>query len=202
MIDVEIWKDIEGFDGVYKISNTGYVKSTRNTIGRKIVGEHILKGRLDVYGYKRVHLRYKNISKEYAVHRLVAQAFIPNPENLPTVNHKDEKKLNNNVSNLEWMTFEDNNNYGSKHRRTSLSHRKRAKTIYQFTKEGVLVNTFPSPAEASEQTGIKRGNILSCVLGLTSDGVHVRKTAGGYIWSYNKNLSINDRTRQQGMVPL
>lgn len=192
----EIWKDIEGFDGVYKVSNTGNVKSTRNTIGRKLVGEHILKGRLDADGYRRVHLRYKNINKEYSIHRLVAKAFIPNPNNLPTVNHKDENKLNNNASNLEWMSIADNNNYGSRHNKTSLSHRKRARTIYQFTKGGFLINSYPSPAEASDWTGIKRGNILGCACGCTSNGIHIRKTAGGFIWSYNKDLFNNDRTRK------
>ena len=99
----EIWKDIKGYEGLYQVSNFGRVKSSTK----------ILANRLSKRGYYIVTL-YKNakgVTK--TVHRLVAQAFIPNPDNLPQVNHKDENKLNNRVDNLEWCTAKYNINYSS-----------------------------------------------------------------------------------------
>lgn len=197
----EIWKDIEGFEGYYKISNFGNVKSYDRAViktNNSVIGYlgKLLSPYNDGRGYLKVDLHKNGKRISVRVHRLVAKAFIPNPNNLPTVNHKDENKLNNNASNLEWMSIADNNNYGSRHNKTSLSHRKRARTIYQFTKGGFLINSYPSPAEASDWTGIKRGNILGCACGCTSNGIHIRKTAGGFIWSYNKDLFNNDRTRK------
>ena len=125
----EIWKDIQGYEGLYQISNLGRVKSleriiiTNNGITKKI-SEKILKPYLKGNGYYNIVLRKDSKTKCYFVHRLVAKEFIPNPDNLPQVNHKDENKLNNNVDNLEWCTSKYNNNYGTHNERHALARSK------------------------------------------------------------------------------
>ena len=111
----EIWKDIEGYEGEYQISNYGNVKSLNYLRTGK---ERILKPGKNRGGYYYVQL-YKNKAKNHYIHRLVAQAFIKNPRNLPQVNHKDENKSNNRVDNLEWCMPIYNANYGTRNKRTS-----------------------------------------------------------------------------------
>lgn len=112
----EIWKDIEGYEGLYQVSNFGRVKSLGRFKKNNQIKEKILKPRINSSGYKQVSL-YNKFQKTYSVHRLVAKAFIPNPDNLPQVNHKDENKLNNHVNNLEWCNSKYNNNYGTHNKR-------------------------------------------------------------------------------------
>lgn len=113
----EIYKDIKGYEGLYQISNLGNVKSLSRKIfngrGYYIRKEMIIKAGKDKDGYLYVQLSKDNIAKPHKVHRLVAETFIPNPENLPQVNHKDEVKNNNIVENLEWCTAKYNINYGT-----------------------------------------------------------------------------------------
>lgn len=114
----EEWREIEGYEGLYQVSNLGRVKSLARVVMRingvlLSVKERILKFRLDNGGYVRVCLSKDGVEIGYSVHRLVAMAFIDNPLNLPEVNHKDENKKNNSVDNLEWCTSLYNNNYGS-----------------------------------------------------------------------------------------
>ena len=112
----ETWKPIKNYEGLYEVSNKGQVRS----LNYKRTGEiKILKLRVDKYGYLQVHLS-KN-GKHYAksIHRLVAQTFIPNPNNYSQVNHKDEKRDNNNVENLEWCNCKYNNNYGNRNKKIS-----------------------------------------------------------------------------------
>lgn len=113
----EVWKDIKGFEG-YQISNRGRVKSLNYRHTRK---ERILQQRLNRYGYCQARL-YKN-GKHYTfvVHRLVAIAFIANPNEKPQVNHLDECKINNCAENLEWATAKENLNYGTRNERASKS---------------------------------------------------------------------------------
>ena len=117
---MEEWRDIKGYEGLYMVSNLGRVKSLVGSYGRTRI--KILDQKPDAHGYKRVAL-YKNGNKEYfKVHRLVAGAFIPNPNNLPCVNHKIddyEHRSDNRVENLEWCTYEYNNNYGSRNEKLS-----------------------------------------------------------------------------------
>ena len=151
----EVWIDIVGFIGKYQISNYGRVKS----IKRKYAGEKILKLQIDKDGYHRVSL--KNGKSYYLpVHRLVAQAFIPNPDNLPCVNHKDENKLNNFVwinddgtvdlekSNLEWCTVAYNNTYGSRYNLNE-------KPVLQFDLNGNLINKYKSVSDAARINNYK-----------------------------------------------
>ena len=109
----EIWKDIEGYEGLYQVSNLGRVKSFPRigTHARKI---KIIKIMEDRIGYKFIHLSKNNKQKRKSIHRLVAETFIPNPNNYPCINHIDECKENNKVNNLEWCTYSYNNNYGTK----------------------------------------------------------------------------------------
>lgn len=108
--------------------------------------------------------------KIYAVHRLVAQAFIRNPDNLPEVNHKDENCSNNFVDNLEWCTRKYNANYGSRISKTYAA-------VEMLTLDGVIIKEFNSQVEASKETGIRQGSISNCCRGFA-------KTAGGYKWRY------------------
>lgn len=108
---MEMWRDIVGFEGLYQISSLGNVKSMdRITVGGKHVKERILKLQINTHGYHTVVLRKNKKSFTKEVHRLVAIAFIPNPDNLPQVSHKDESRTNNSVDNLEWATRKDNCN--------------------------------------------------------------------------------------------
>lgn len=113
---IEIWKDINGYEGFYQISNFGNVKSLARSCGTKLkkytCKERILKKR-KIDGYYTVALYKNGKMKSFKCSRLVAQAFIPNPTNLPCVNHIDEDKYNDCVSNLEWCSIKYNSNYGS-----------------------------------------------------------------------------------------
>ena len=121
---MEIWKDIEGYEGLYQVSNKGRIKSLNriDSRGRK-VNEKILSSKPNNKGYLRVHLYKNGKRKPFSVHRLVAIAFIPNPNNLLEVNHKDENKENNTVDNLEWCNRKYNTNYGSRNERASVSNK-------------------------------------------------------------------------------
>ena len=111
---MEKWKDVVGYEGIYQVSLQGRVKSInhKNHRGNMIYGR-MLKLKRESNGYLRVNLVKDGRSKQHSVHRLVAKAFIPNPQNLETVNHKDEDKTNNAVSNLEWLSIGDNIRYGT-----------------------------------------------------------------------------------------
>ena len=158
---MEIWKDIKDFEGLYMISNLGNVKS--------FYTNKILKLKKDKDGYLHINL-YKN-KKQYTlkVHRLVAEAFIPNVNNYREINHIDENKTNNVVENLEWCTRKYNKNYNNKIQSIS-------KRVNQYDLNGNLIATYNSTMEASRILGISR-NISACCLGKL-------KTCGGYIWRY------------------
>lgn len=108
----EMWKDVEGYEGLYQVSNYGRVKNLERKIpyrfGLRTIPERILKNCENEYGYLYVRLCKETNSKKYKIHRLVANAFIENPDNKKCVNHKDGNKKNNCVDNLEWVTHSEN----------------------------------------------------------------------------------------------
>ena len=159
----EIWKDVKGYEGLYKISNRGNVYSVKRARNLKLLNSH--------HGYKRIRLYIGSKSwKTYAVHRLVAEAFIPNPYNLPEVNHKDENHSNNASSNLEWCTRMYNVNYGERTEKTYSA-------VEMISIDGVVLREFRSQVDAAQKTGIRQGSISNCCRGFA-------KTAGGYKWRY------------------
>lgn len=124
----EIWKDIKNFEGYYQVSNLGRVRSLDRIIVYNNGRKHIHKGKIlnlkpKKTGYIDVYLQKQFDSKNFLLHRLVAEAFIPNPNNYPIINHKDENPSNNCVDNLEWCTYEYNNNYGSRNSKLSNSRK-------------------------------------------------------------------------------
>ena len=175
---MEEWKNLKGYEGLYQVSDKGRIKRTThirsNGRGYYKVNECILSPHVNNRGYKIITLCKNNELKTYLLHRLVAEAFIPNPDNLPQVNHKDENKTNNDIENLEWCTHKYNNNYGTKNNRTAL---KRGKPV--LCKETGIV--YPSIREAGRQVNIDSRNIHACCSGRY-------KTSGGYHWEYTDKL--------------
>lgn len=163
------WKDIKGYEGYYKISDDGLVFSVRKN--------KVLKTSKTHYGYEFIVLYAHNTEKTHLIHRLVANEFIPNPNNYPCVNHKDEIRNNNKVENLEWCTHKYNNNYGTYRERNSKSHINHSSISKKVIclKNGVFLKEYPSMREAERQTGIKNQNISKCCNNRV-------KTAGGYEW--------------------
>lgn len=109
----EDWKPIEGYEGFYEVSNLGRVRSLPRVTRSNILKGTILKPNITPYGYQQICLCRNGIRKQHKIHRLVANAFIPNPNNLPAINHKDWNTSNNNVDNLEWCDTQYNNSHRS-----------------------------------------------------------------------------------------
>lgn len=175
---MEIWRDIEGFEGLYQVSNKGRVKSLARYHVRN---DRIMKTSYDKDGYKRVCLRNNGIKIYKLIHRLVAKAFIPNPNNYPVINHKDENHSNNKVENLEWCTVEYNNNYGT---RNGNFRRK----VYQYTIDGELIAVYEKMADAAKSIHGFISNIVNACNGgffdKTRNKWHKMEKYKGYKWSY------------------
>ena len=156
MSEKEIWKDVVGYEGLYKVSNKGNVYSVarKDTIGRKC-GGRMLKPLSHKVGYLQVQLHKNGKMKNKYIHRLVAEAFIPNPESFLEINHLDEVKDNNELSNLEWCTREHNNNYGKRTEKVS----KKVRAINIKTGE---VLTFNSIREAGRKGYIREYVSKAC----------------------------------------
>lgn len=170
------WKEVLGYEGRYLVSDEGDIFSLPKT--KKSYGdvEYITKGKFlkpglrgrDGLLYKFVSLVNKNgAEKHESVHRLVAIAFVDNPNGYDAVNHIDHDTLNNNAENLEWCDQQYNNEYGHN------------KPVMQFTKDGELMATYKSATYASAITGIGRTGIGNALNGWS-------KTAGGYVWKYSE----------------
>ena len=167
----EIWKDVVGYEGLYQVSNFGRVKSLDryDKIGRKYKGK-IIKQVLMKNGYLGLNLCVGGSCKTFYAHRIVASAFLDNPQNLPQINHKDENKQNNFVDNLEWCDSTYNNNYGTARERANIK-----KYIPVYCIE--LNKRYDSMKQAGEEMGVPRGNIGKACRG-------VNKSSAGYHWRY------------------
>lgn len=178
---MEIWKDIEGYEGKYQISNEGRVKALAwNGFGKgKNQKEHILH-QADLRGYKRVGLSKDGVVKWFSVHRLVAMAFISNPNNYLVVDHINTIRDDNRVENLRWVTQAENNRNDitvSKHIGLLVNRKDQSKKVYQYDLDGNLVSEYPSLSEC-DRNGYCSQHISKCCNGL-------RKTHNGYIWSFD-----------------
>ena len=174
----EIWKDIKDYEGLYQVSNMGRVKSLERTVwngrGYRIIPEKILKGLDNGYGYLFVILCKEGKDKNCRINRLVAQAFLPNPDNLPIINHKDEDKYNNHMDNLEWCSHSYNNTYND---RAKKAGKKLSKPVFSVDKESGLIMWWSSAREAERCTGINSSNIIKCCKGKM-------KSCGNHYWFY------------------
>lgn len=177
----EIWKDIKNYEGFYQISNLGNVRSLdrikkskiKNNNYTKSNGKIIKKTVLNT-GYEQVHLSKYGISKKKQVHRLVAEAFLKNPNNYKEINHKDENPLNNCVNNIEWCDRKYNINYGT---RTQRAMKKLSKKINMYDLNNNFIREFNGINEASRLMNISANTICLCCQGK-------RNKAGNYIWKY------------------
>lgn len=182
----EEWKDLEGYEGWYQISNLGRVKSLSRVVptgiqnsDKKRTKEKILR-QFYIHGYCAVNLYKDKKMKSVRVHRLVAKAFIPNPYNYPCVNHKDENRKNSRADNLEWYTHQYNSSYGTLPARLSAKlkcHPKMSIPIKQLDMNGNLIRVFQSYRDAVRHTGLNRGNLWKALNGIYTQ-------CGGFKWQY------------------
>ena len=160
---VEVWKDIRDYEGLYQASNLGRMRSLDRWVSSKNGSMQFIKGRIlkllnHNQGYLSVGLCKNNKVKTSLVHRIIAETFLPNSDNLPCVNHKDEDKTNNNVNNLEWCNSEYNNAYGTRTERC-------CKPVLQYTIDGKFVREWPSAMDAERNGGFSSECIYKCCKG-------------------------------------
>ena len=178
----EICKPVVGYEGLYEASNYGRIKSLAKTIpglfGSTIyLKEKIRRNHKYPNGYEYVGLSNNGKVKTHLVHRLVAIAFIPNPDNLPEVNHKNEQITDNRVENLEWVTHKENANYGTRIQR---ANEKREIPIIQYSLEGEFITEWTKGAmSVQKKYGWSRTNICACCKGK-------QQSAYGFKWAYKE----------------
>lgn len=174
---MEIWKDIEGYEGLYQVSNLGRIRGIDRYVGYKNGKKRLWKGKIKTQtvtdkGYLKVRLCDRTTKdKSDEVQRIVARAFIPNPDNKPQVNHIDGNKKNNRVENLEWVTAQENDI----HKINVL--KKGIKPVMQYDLSGNYIATYESAVKAEEATHVARCSISNVLCGR-------RNKAGGYVWKY------------------
>ena len=186
---IGVWRSPPGYEGLYLVSTTGLVKS--------LMSNKILKPNHMNNGYLSVELFRNKKSKRFLIHRLVAQTFLPNPDNLPYVNHKDENKQNNTIDNLEWCTRSYNVNYGTanERRRTHWHATKKVVRVWEenkikngkpvlcYTKKGEFIKRFNSAKEAGAELKTTYSHICDVCNGK-------RKSAAGYIFKYESEVIL------------
>lgn len=185
----EEWRDVVGYEGLYQVSNLGRVKSLRRRLkhsdGRlRFYPEKIIKDLNTGTGYRHVCLYQNKRRKQSYVHRLVAEAFIPNPNNFGDVNHIDGCKTNNHYQNLEWCSRSKNikhaydNGLKSSHLSEAIKHRSRI--VLQYTQDGELIAQYTSASKAAKKNRFNQGNISKYCRGENKR----KATYKGYIWRY------------------
>lgn len=189
IMESEIWKDVVGYEGLYQVSNLGRVKSLdRNVIGKDgrntFFHGKIIKPYLHKTGCLVLNLRNTKIDNKHhltKVHRIVAQAFIPNPQNLPLINHKDENRTNNNVNNLEWCNHQYNVLYGDGRKKRKETILKRYNgwhhrtPVEQYTLDGKFVARYDYLKDVVEKYNYSSWLIKLCLIGK-------KKSYNGYLW--------------------
>ena len=165
----EIWKDIKGYEGLYQVSNLGRIKSLTR---KNVLKERIIKGGIQKNGYRFVLLYKDKKVRIFKVHRLVAEAFIPNPNEYKEINHIDENKQNNNAENLEWCTRSYNCSYGS-------FNKNKVRKVLQYDEYWNFIKEWDSITEAHKVLKISHSSIVE-------NCKNRRNSAGGYIWEYKK----------------
>jgi len=175
---MEKWKDIKGYEGIYQVSDKGNVKSLERIVTEKNgktkkLKERTLKPVINNNGYCELILHKNKKYKHYRVHRLVAEAFIENPNNYPIINHKDGNRRNNIKENIEWCTYKYNYNYDKKEKPCWY----KGKRIDQYDENMEYIKTYNSLYEIEKEYNVSRTAIRFCCLGKN-------KTCRGYIWRY------------------
>lgn len=201
-MEEEIWKDITGYDKRYQVSSFGRVRKIKNdgTVRN-------LKTTVFGFGYAHLNLMLNGKQKSVQVHRLVAEAFVENPNNYPIVNHKDENKLNNHATNLEWCTYSYNINYGTRHERYRQTRKERNVTerflrtmkergrscaeipVVCLDKDLNIVAEYKSVAEGARTLGVCSGTIRHSIYLNMKKGKRWRSY--GFLWVYKKNYINN-----------
>lgn len=198
----EEWKDITGYEGLYQVSNLGRIKSLdryikgRNNCDRLIKGQIINTYSISNSGYKQIRLSLKHKKTSYYIHRLVAQAFLPNPENLPEVDHINTFKDDNSIWNLQWvphikqfknpitkknMSKSHSGERGASYGKFGKDHHS-SKPVLQYDLDGNFIKEWECTMQVQRELGIRFGDISACCR-------HYRyhKTAGGYKWEFKNN---------------
>ena len=179
---MEIWKDVKGFKGIYKISNYGNVKRLKGIQCKK---ERILKPINNKRDYMGVCLAKDGVISRKYIHRIVAEAFLENKHMKDEVNHIDGNRKNNKLTNLEWVTRSENHYHryivlkqrGVNYGKTGASNWN-SKKVNKYSKQGVFIKSYAGVMEAARQTGINESNIRCSCYGK-------QKTAGGFVWKYS-----------------
>jgi hypothetical protein len=175
----EIWVDVPEYYGKYQVSNLGHIRSLN---WRRMDIIKNLSPVTDKDGYQIVCLSDENSQKSTRLHRLIAEAFVPNPCNKPHINHKDENKANNLATNLEWTTVKENNNYGTRNKRvskTKTNNTYNCRPVFQYSLAGEFIKAWPSLSEPCRVFGYDNSLISRCCRG-------IKKTAYGFKWLFTQ----------------
>jgi hypothetical protein len=186
----EEWRAVPGYEGLYELSNMGWVRSLDRIVRASGVSKrrafgHVLNPYTNKLRYQYVALSKDGKSKTLSLHRLVANVFVPNPNNYSIINHKDENPSNNRADNLEWCTQMYNVHYGTGMERGDAKSNHGRMAVDKLDLNGNYICSYRSISEAAEAVGVRKQSICACLKGKHSNGRNVF-TAGGYKWRYKE----------------